>query len=111
MSDEQLTRHEWDLLQLLLPCGRHADELRLHAVVSRSVALLLRMLDDTINVVLAQRVEHIERVVAIRHPALRQIVREERHQLLILLNHGPNVLDAELVVLGHVDEDHVLERD
>ena len=108
MSDEQLTRHEWDLLQLLLPRWRHADELRLHAVVSSGVSLLLRVLDDAINVVFAQRIEHIERVVAIRHSALWQHFREKRHQLLILLNHRPNVLDTEFVVLGHVDKDHVL---
>ena len=53
VSDVKLTRHEWDLLKLLLPCGCHADELRLYAVVSCGVALLLRMLDDASDVVLA----------------------------------------------------------
>ena len=69
--------------------------------------LLIGMCQDTLEVVRLQRVEDVEEVLAWWATAWRVRVREELHELCVLLDIGPQGLHRELVVVWNCDLPHI----
>lgn len=99
-----LTGDERDRLEFLLPGWRHFDEVSLLFDVGCGVPKLVRVVYDGLHVVASDGVEDVECVVSIGKAVFGQLLREVAHQVPVLLDHRPHVLDTEFVILGHVDE-------
>ena len=61
------------------------------------------MCDKLPDIGFFQSVEDIPEVLVIRLPTLWQLIREESHDSLIALNFRPEILDAQLIIFGHID--------
>ena len=61
------------------------------------------MRHDLREVLGLQRVEHVEEILSGWALALGEFVREEGHEVRVLLEHREQVLDGELLVVGHGD--------
>ena len=59
--------------------------------------------DDLLQVARLERVDQVEEVLPVRHAALRQLLREVPHELLVRLEHRPQFDHGELVELRHGD--------
>ena len=79
------------------------DGLRLHALARRREALLVRVRHDLGQVVGVDRVQDVEEVFPARSPRLGVVVGEVGHELAVLGERGPELLDGELVVPRHLD--------
>ena len=66
------------------------------------VPLLHRVLNQALQVLLLQRVHHIEEVISARVSALGQLVREVLHEYWVLHCVWPQIDDGKLVKLRHV---------
>lgn len=102
-----LTRQVRHGAELLLPVLRHLDGLLLHVLALASQALLGGVLDDLLQVVRLQRVEYVEEVLSWRSLAFRVLVGEVALKDRVLSHRRVDVLDTELLVVWHFDEDHV----
>ena len=76
------------------------DALLLHVLALGRHPLLVGMLEDLGEVVRIERVQHVEEILPRGALALRVLVREVRHEVCVLDEHGIQVLDAELIVSG-----------
>ena len=90
-------------LELLFPVLGHLDGLvLLHHAVSRH-ALLSGVVHDLVEVVGLLGVQDVEEVISWWHLALSILIREVAHEEGVLLHQWIDVLDAQLLVLGHLD--------
>ena len=72
------------------------------SLISNSIALLLCVPNHVLHVLGVDGVVHIECVSAIRYAPIRVPIWEVLVHLRVLLDAWVDVLDAELVELGHV---------
>ena len=79
------------------------DGLRLHAFAGGRVSLLVRVRRDLHQVVVMQGTEDVEEVRSRWSLGLRKVVREELHEFRVLGHGGPEPLDAQFVVVRHLD--------
>ena len=90
-------------LELLLPVLGHLDGLvLLHHTISRH-ALLGGVVHDLVEVVGLLGVQDVEEVISRWSLTLGVLVREVAHEERVLLHQRVDVLDAQLLVLGHLD--------
>ena len=90
-------------LELLLPVLGHLDGLvLLHHTINRH-SLLGGVVHDLAEVVGLLGVQDVEEVISRWSLALSILVWEVAHEERILLHQRVDVLDAQLLVLGHLD--------
>ena len=73
------------------------------ALLRNSVSNREGMLDHLLDVFWPDGVEDVEGVLAVRLTALGIVVGEVDEDFRVLLDEGPDLLDGDLVELGHVD--------
>ena len=61
------------------------------------------------GVLVLQGIQNVEEVLTRRQATLGIFVREILHELLVLLHHGPEQLDAEFIIGWDPDELHFAE--
>ena len=61
------------------------------------------MPDESLRVVGVDRVQDVEHVGAITHLSFGKRIWHERHELRVLRQLGPEILDGQFVVMRHVD--------
>ena len=102
-AQKVLTRDIRHGAELLLPELGHREGLRLHLLALGRHPLLVGVRHHLREVVRVDSVQHVEKVVTWWALAFRVLVREELHHLRVLLEHREDGLDAELLVLRHLD--------
>ena len=88
---------------MLRPGLADLDGLRLHAFAGGRVSLLVRVRRDLHQVVVMQGTEDVEEVRSRWSLGLCEVVREVLHELRVLGHGGPEPLDAQFVVVRHLD--------
>ena len=101
---EGLTRDIGHGVQLVPHLVRDKDGLLLHVHVGGRVALLCRVPNERLDILLVQAVREVKEIFARWKPALGDLVREVAHKLWHLLHVRPHVLHGELVIVGHCHE-------
>ena len=72
-------------------------------LVRDCVPHLVGMLNGVFKKLRAYGIKHVECVLPIRFTTLGILIREIDEYIWVFFNHGPYLLDAHLVELGHVD--------
>ena len=67
------------------------------------VTLLVSICDKLSDIGFFKGVKHIPEVFMIRLSAFWKLVREKTHDSLVALNFRPEILDAQLIIFGHID--------
>ena len=67
------------------------------------------MFDQLLEVLSVESVEHVEEVVAIWNSILCHLCRKESHELLVLLQHWPDLDHSQLIVERHTDSLDLIE--
>ena len=103
-----LTAEIWHLLELLLPILGELDRLPHARLARRRHPLLVgvgQILGEEVGM---DGIEDVEEVLPRRTLAIWEDVREVLLHLLIIGELRPEVLDGQLVVVGHLDADDLL---
>ena len=74
------------------------------------MTLLVGVFDQLAGVLVIDRIHHVEEVVSVRQASLRQLVREELHEVTGALHLRPESLHRQLIIHGDVDEPDVRNR-
>lgn len=98
-----LTAHEGDLVQLIPPLLGNYHPLLGHFLALNGVPLLIRVWNKLRDVWRVQRVQDIEEILPVGHPPLRQLVREEIHELALYSHLWPEGLHWKLVIQRDVN--------
>ena len=85
--------HVWHRLQFLLPELGDLDGLLLGIYSVGGHPLLVGMLHDLCQILGMEGVQDIEKILSWRPLALRELIREEHHELLVLLELLEQLLD------------------
>ena len=86
-----------------MPILRDLDRLSLASFAISSHPLVMGVVQETLEELWVQGVEYVEEVLSGWPLALWVLIREVSHQEVILSELGPEVLDGEFVVVGHLD--------
>ena len=103
----ELTGDEGLLVQLVEPVFTNVDGFCLLVLPCNGVPLLIGVFDKLCDVLTAYGVHDVEEVVPVGQAALWQLVREELHEELQSFHLWPQLLHADLVVVGHVYKPHL----
>ena len=103
-----LTGEVRHLSQLFGPVLGDLDALLLHLLTLRRHPLLGRVLHQLAEVVGVQRVEDVEEVITRWALALREFVRDVRHEDLVALELRVDVLHRQFIIVRHLDRRHRL---
>ena len=106
---QKLTGNKSAGVECVPPVIRDLYDLLLHGFGLHRVALVVCMLDNLVQVVMLESVDHVEEIVPVRHSSLRQLLREVLHQLLVRPHHRPQLDDRELVVHGNGDAPDLIQ--
>ena len=104
-----LTRPEWDRLKLIPPLLGDLDHLVGFSMKSCSSTLLIRMADESLGIIKHERIHHIEKVRTVREAALRELVREVQHEVIVLFHVWPQVNHGQLIVHRNIHSLHLVE--
>ena len=97
-----LTRDIGHLIELVPPLVGDRYGLRLHVCSVGGVALLGGVVDNGHRVLLVDGVHDVEEVLPRRESPLRDLVREEPHELVDPFHVRPEILHRKLVVARHL---------
>lgn len=67
------------------------------------VALIACIFDKTLQIIPLNRVEHIEKILAVRHSSLGHLRREEPHEILVTLHHWPELHHSQFIIERNVN--------
>ena len=104
---KKLTREVWHGLELLLPELWYSNALILIGLIICGHSLLISVLQDLFEVFGINSVQNIEEVLTWWTFADRKLVGEVLSELQIFIELWPQVLDWQLVVMGHRDLLHL----
>ena len=103
-----LTGQVWHSFELLFPVLRHLDgRVLLHHTVCGHT-LLRSMFHDLLQVVGLLSCKYVEEVRSWWSFALRVLVRKVKSELGVFFHEWVDVLDAELLVVRHLDVPHLV---
>ena len=95
------------LVQLVVPVFTDFDGLCLLVLPGDGVPLCIGVLDKLCDVLIAYGVHDVEKIVPVGQTTLWQLVREELLEVVQFFHLGPQLLHADLVVVGNVDKPHL----
>ena len=98
-----LTGQVWHRLQLLLPVLGDLDRLVLHGFAFRRHPLLVGVDHEVLEILRMNRVQDVEEIGAGWPFIGWKLVREVLHEQLVILEHGEECLDGELIIVWHLD--------
>ena len=96
-----LTGGERDGLEPFPPGIRDVDLIVPVVLVLGAVAHVVGIPDEVLEVLILESVEYVEEIIAWRQTVLGVLIGEVLHELGVLLHHGPQLLDAYLIVGRH----------
>ena len=98
-----LTLHVRHRVELVPPLLTDMDGSASTHTVVRHTPVVVGRLDEGLGVLRVERVHHVVEVLPVRPAALGQFVGKVGHEASVILELWVKDVDAELVVLGHVD--------
>ncbi len=99
----KLTADEGKGLELVFPFLCELDGLHKVRLTCSGIPLFVGVSDEGLRVVGVNRVQDVEHVGAVTHLALGKRVGHEGHELHVLGQLGPEIFDAKLVIMRHID--------
>ena len=70
--------------------------------IIRQTPVVVGCLYEGLGVLKVERVHHVEKVLPVRPSALGKLVREVGHEASVIFELWVELVDAELVILGHI---------
>lgn len=67
------------------------------------MSLKAGILDNLLQIIPLNRVQNIEKVLAVRHSSLGHLRREEVHEFLVSLHHWPELHHSQFVIKRNVN--------
>ena len=106
-----LTGDERHLVQLWPPLVRDFNAIIVFFIFSCFHTEVVRVLDDVLHVIVMNSIEYIPKVRALRHSTINSDIRDELHELRIVLEFWQELLHWQLVVVRHTHPFYFTERE
>ena len=81
-----------------MPILIHLDGVVFHPLARNRHSLFVGMFEDVLTILMVDRIQYVEEVLAVAILSLRERVGHELHELRILRNFGPEVCNGQLIV-------------